>query len=397
MTIMFNRALSKVRTKMIPALRDRSKTIILDAMPDEVIEISPPPTKMSGLFEAQWLRTKAALLEGRDLLINKDGSPNTNKKQVMDTVFENTRRGFIAIAEHCGHNQANNVAILGKIILPVIRHAVPSMISNDIIGVQALSNAVGNIFVLRRTRDSIVILKEEIEARTRKLAIRWMFEAAQDAQAHLGVDIEAEIMAALVLEVVSEFDQQVLQHLRTMAQDTSETSDLFDSNRDTDATFIGDHYNEFRKLILKQAADIGVRTNSSGANWCVVPSSILPVLKSLPDTVFVPADDSHKNDFSVTKFVGKLDGLNVYCDHYARDLSPVLVGRKGSEIDAAAILSPYVPLTSSGVIIDPQTFEPVLSFLTRYGYYVPQATDPYLNQGSDYVGLVKTGEDLTFI
>jgi hypothetical protein len=37
-------------------------------------------------------------------------------------------------------------------------------------------------------------------------------------------------------------------------------------------------------------------------------------------------------------------------------------------MDAAAFYCPYVPLTSSGVVIDPNTMEPVVSFMTRYGY-----------------------------
>ena len=44
---------------------------------------------------------------------------------------------------------------------------------------------------------SIQILKQAVEAKTRKLQARWTFEAAQDAQAMHGIDVEAEIMAAL--------------------------------------------------------------------------------------------------------------------------------------------------------------------------------------------------------
>lgn len=38
------------------------------------------------------------------------------------------------------------------------------------------------------------------------------------------------------------------------------------------------------------------------------------------------------------------------------------------DIDAAFYYCPYVPLTSSGVVIDPGTFEPIISFMTRYGH-----------------------------
>jgi hypothetical protein len=45
------------------------------------------------------------------------------------------------------------------------------------------------------------------------------------------------------------------------------------------------------------------------------------------------------------------------------------IARKAARggFDAAAYYCPYIPLTSSGVIIDPATFQPVISLMTRYG------------------------------
>ena len=57
---------------------------------------------------------------------------------------------------------------------------------------------------------SIQILKQTVEAKTRKLSARWTFEAAQDAQSMHGLDVEAEIMAALAQEITAEIDQEVI-------------------------------------------------------------------------------------------------------------------------------------------------------------------------------------------
>jgi hypothetical protein len=46
----------------------------------------------------------------------------------------------------------------------------------------------------------------------------------------------------------------------------------------------------------------------------------------------------------------------------------MIIGYKGSETDAAAFYCPYIPLMSTGVMMDPNTTEPVVSFMTRYGY-----------------------------
>jgi hypothetical protein len=88
----------------------------------------------------------------------------------------------------------------------------------------------------------------------------------------------------------------------------------------------------------------------------------------------------------------------VYVDQYASDATPVLVGYKGNEMDAPAYYCPYVPLTSSGVIVDPQTFEPVVSFMTRYGYIELTNSASSLGNAADYLGLVAIDtSSLTFI
>jgi hypothetical protein len=70
-----------------------------------------------------------------------------------------------------------------------------------------------------------------------------------------------------------------------------------------------------------------------------------------------------------------------------RDTTPVLVGYKGSsEADAPAFYCPYIPLMSSGVVLDPSTFEPVVSFMTRYGYIELTNTASSFGNAGDYVG-----------
>ena len=53
---------------------------------------------------------------------------------------------------------------------------------------------------------SIPIQKQTVEAKNSKLSALWTFEAAQDAQSQHGIDVEAEIMAALAQEITAEID-----------------------------------------------------------------------------------------------------------------------------------------------------------------------------------------------
>ena len=81
--------------------------------------------------------------------------------------------------------------------------------------------------------------------------------------------------------------------------------------------------------------------------------------------------------------------VRVFVDQYASDSTPVLVGYKGEgEIDAAAFYCPYIPLMSSGTVLDPATFEPTVSFMTRYGYVELNNQASSLGNAADYLAKI---------
>jgi hypothetical protein len=51
---------------------------------------------------------------------------------------------------------------------------------------------------------------------------------------------------------------------------------------------------------------------------------------------------------------------------------------------------------SSGVVLDPSSFEPVVSFMTRYGYVELTNTASSLGNAGDYVGEI-TMSNISFI
>jgi len=381
------------------------------------------------LFETHWTATKTALCEGL----------TGNRKKVMEVVLENTRKdlqgksGILFENASTGGTSAGNVATLNKVILPVIRRVMPTVIANEIIGVQPMTGPVGQIHTLRvRYADSIAggvtagtealspfeiaryyggdnsnltqpqaapvsvlegvagkrlniqILKETVEAKTRKLSARWTFEAAQDAQAQQGIDIEAEIMAALAQEITAEIDQEILVSLRTLAGTTLTYDQAAVSGT---ATYVGDEHAALAILINRGANLIAARTRRGAGNWVVVSPTALTILQSATTSAFARTTEGTFEAPTNTKFVGTLNSsMRVYVDQYAADDTNVLVGYKGpGEIDAAAYYCPYVPLTSSGVIIDPTTFEPVVSFMTRYGYLQLTNTASSLGNAADYL------------
>jgi hypothetical protein len=233
---------------------------------------------------------------------------------------------------------------------------------------------------------SIQILKQTVEAKTRKLSARWTFEAAQDAQAQQGIDIEAEIMAALAQEITAEIDQEVIASLSNLAG-TVLTYDQ--SAVSGTATFVGDEHAALAVQINRVANLIAQRTRRGAGNWAVVSPTVLTLLQSATTSAFARTTEGTFEAPTNTKFVGTLNSaLKVYVNGYATS-DDVLIGYKGSsESDAAAFYCPYIPLMSSGVVLDPSTFEPVVSFMTRYGYVELTNVASSLGNAADYLGKV---------
>ena len=390
------------------------------------------------LLESRWDDTKDALLEGLE----------GNRRNSMSVVLENTRK-YLKEAASTGASAAGNIATLNRVILPVIRRVMPTVIANEIVGVQPMQGPVGQIHTLRvryaeTTNDtsssntdttagdealspfkianaysgslttgkadstaakegtggralSIQILKQSVEAKTRKLQARWTFEAAQDAQSMHGIDVEAEIMAALAQEITAEIDQEVLGSLRSLAA----TEETFNQAAVSGtATYVGDEHAALAVLINRTANKIAQRTRRGAGNFAVVSPEALTVLQSASTSAFARTTEGTFEAPTNTKFVGTLNGaMRVYVDSYAADSTAVLVGYKGSsETDAAAFYCPYVPLMSSGTVLDPDSFEPVVSFMTRYGYVELSNQASSLGNAADYLAKIAvTTGDLAFL
>ena len=87
---------------------------------------------------------------------------------------------------------------------------------NELANANAKAAATASLEGAPGNRLNIQVLKQTVEAKSRKLSARWTFEAAQDAQAQQGLDVEAEIMAALAQEITVEIDQEILTSLRAL-------------------------------------------------------------------------------------------------------------------------------------------------------------------------------------
>ena len=386
------------------------------------------------LFEAKnWSATKSALTEGL----------TGQRKTTMEVCLENTKK-YLTETATAGGTASGNISVLNKVILPVIRRVMPTTIANELVGVQPMQGPVSQIHTLRvryaeaadaqdgyaagnigkavtagdealspfsiasqysgssagkgtatgtlegtgGKKMNIQILKETVEAKSRKLSARWTFEAAQDAQAIHGVDVEAEIMAALAQEITAEIDQEVIGSLIGLAGSAYATYDQ--SAVSGQAVFVGDQHAALAVLVNRAANDIAARTRRGAGNYIVVSPTALTILQSATTSAFARTTEGTFEAPTNTKFVGTLNSsVRVYVNHYASDAAPVLIGYKGAnEMDAPAFYCPYIPLMSSGVVLDPNTFEPTVSFMTRYGYVELSNSASSLGNAADYVNTI---------
>lgn len=385
------------------------------------------------LFESNWVKTKEALLEGL----------SGTRKNTVDVLFENTRKALMENAT-VGGTMAGNIATINKVMLPLIRRVMPTVIANELLGVQPMTGPVGQIHTLRvryadtvnglpvaagtealspfdlayaysgnvvantstnprpgaqgtallegvaGNRLSIQILKETVEAKSRRLSARWTFEAAQDANAVHGIDIEAEIMQALAQEITVEIDQEMINNLQLLANSANPPVTFDQSLVSGTATYVGDEHAALAIMINQQANLVAARTRRGAANWAVVSPTALTILQSATTSSFARTTEGTFEAPTNTKLAGTLNNsMKVFVNQYAADNAPVLIGYKGAtETDAPAFYCPYIPLMSVGPVMDPTTFEPVVSFLTRYGYTELTNTANSLGNAADYLSAV---------
>ena len=261
-------------------------------------------------------------------------------------------------------------------------------------------------------RMNLEVVSQAVEAGSRKLQAGWTIEAMQDLQAQHGLDIESEMTQALSAEIVQEIDAEIINDLLALAG----TVQTFDGNPagtyggggagNYAPAYVGDRLANLGVLINHVANEIARRTRRGAGNFIVVSPLIVSVLQSASKSVFAPAVEGSFKGPNNTMLVGTLNGtIKVYSyiwnasasglDLGLPGASPqvgaddtILVGYKGGngETDTGYFYCPYIPLMSSGVVVNPVTFQPVVSLMTRYGKTSFTDVNTSLGNSADYYG-----------
>ncbi len=209
---------------------------------------------------------------------------------------------------------------------------------------------------------NLVIESEEIAAKTRKLKAVWSYEAQQDLRSQHNLDAEAELTAVLAQEINLEIDREVLTDLRNNAG----TIGVWDFN-----TALGDTIKEkYESLYIKVVEISNVvhrKTLRGGCNWLVTSPEVASVFETATAGFAPDPSETFTSSLGI-QYVGT---INKRWRLYKDPLFPqgqILLGYKGdSYMDSGYYYCPYVPLTQTPVVLDPESFCPRKGILTRYG------------------------------
>lgn len=242
---------------------------------------------------------------------------------------------------------------------------------------------------------SLKVLSQAVEAGSRKLQAGWTIEAMQDLNSQHGLDLESEMTKALSAEIVQEIDSEIIQDLLGLAG-TVRTFDFDASSGPTYApAWVGDRYSHLAVFINEIANEIARKTRRGAGNYIVVSPVVVSVLQSAAKAVFAPAVEGSFKGPNNTQLVGTLNGtIKVYSYIWNQEQlgssnpNRILVGYKGGngETDAGYFYCPYIPLMSSGVVVNPDTYNPSVSLMTRYAKLAFTDPNTSLGNSADYYG-----------
>lgn len=209
---------------------------------------------------------------------------------------------------------------------------------------------------------NLVIESEEIAAKTRKLKAVWSYEAQQDLRSQHNLDAEAELTAVLAQEINLEIDREVLTDLRNNAGTVS----AWDYNTALGET-IKEKYESLYVKIVEVSNVIHRKTLRGGANFIVTSPEVASIFETAT-AGFAPAPSETFTSSLGIQYVGTVNNrYRIYKDPLF-PTSQLLMGYKGdSYMDSGYFYCPYVPLTQTPVVLDPESFCPRKGILTRYG------------------------------
>jgi len=404
--------IANFRKTMLPVLR----RVIPGTIANELVSVQPMSTPVSQIFSMRYKYEESVTIDpsrsvfgGYDITAGDEAFGNA--KPIRQFYSSNTGVAQAAGASGFGWAGADGTSAPANISGTADGEgwdSDPNVTQYDT-GTTLYGNPVGgslfggNGSMLEGTggrKMALQLISQAVEAKPRKLQASWTVEAMQDLNSQHGMDLETEMTKVLSAEIVQEIDAEIINDLFALAG-TVRSFDLATTAGPTYApAFIGDRFANLGAVIAEVANEIGRKTRLGSGNFLVVSPMVVTLLQQAGKSVFAPAIEGTFKSPTNTQLAGTLNGsIKVYSYLWNQAQSgtsapagsdKILVGYKGNQSNfyAGYVYAPYIPVMSTGTIINPVTFQPVVSLMTRYAKAAFTDTRTSLGNSADYYGKI---------
>lgn len=330
-----------------------------------------------------------------------------SNKSIVTALLKNQLNHILQQAE-CQQSPAGDKSVGINLFYLKLTASVAERIQemSCLIGVQPMTGPVGLIYKMKYKNNAeqeeqeagnmreiyIEIISAAVEARSRKLQAIFSIEAMQDCSIlHPGINFEKEITNILADEVIMEIVNEILFNLVAFATPTIKTI----IRRADDTVYL--HAKHMMSAIHRASYQIAAATRRGKGNVIVCSPDSYEALRRvihMQSTVTMlslnPYNDGTISDFIYAGDIVTADNKIIYKIYVTNYLEVqgkhrFLIGYKGvSETDAGMWYCPYVAIMSTGVVIDPTTFQPQIRLMTRYGIHSDIETAGYENAQNYY-------------
>lgn len=262
----------------------------------------------------------------------------------------------------------------------------------SVIGIQPMTGPVGPVFHMTAHYEpsedeqaqkniALKVDKVAVEATTRKFKnVKLNYAATASAlDSQSGQVLVDEFVEAMGTEAAYEMARMIIDHLMVIGGKQNALDRAFKNDR------IGDK-------VITALGTIGNKIGASGrrgpGNFVICGPDGLAKLQTSDKFKMTTLQTGH-----VLTHVGFInEQVKVYVSTVINDSSYIVGYNGNSSIDTGYVLAPYVPLMTTGPVADPQTYDVVATFATRYGVsLIPESPDRPVDSSS-YYGVLRLKE-----
>lgn len=222
------------------------------------------------------------------------------------------------------------------------------------------------------------IMRQSVEAQTRKLKAEYTLEMYDDLKAQHGLLVDEELTSLIAAEVQNELDREMVDFVNGLA---TVVPDAAIADKSTyDAKFGRWEIERYRAQAVKidlEARNVGIETKKGSANVILCSPKVATMLQQIG--AFKLADSSSSINHNI--FAGNIgtydNRYTVICDQYAASDYITVLYKGASRQDAIGFFAPYIPLAFQRVI-NPDSGQPSIIARLRYGLVAnPLAPETY--------------------